>query len=71
LLANEGRFDVTPGLPDDASPVLKLSDIQINDLLMRHDSEEIDRSRTENPKVAINWTEPLETVITENPQPNQ
>ncbi|MCP4479014.1 MAG: SDR family oxidoreductase [Planctomycetaceae bacterium] len=71
LLANEGRFDVTPGLPDDSSPVLKLSDIQINDLLMRHDSEEIDRSRTEDPKVAINWTGPLETVITENPQPNQ
>ena len=23
LLANEGRFDVTPGLPDDSSPVLE------------------------------------------------
>ena len=70
LLANEGRFEVTPGLPDDSSPVLKLSDIQINDLLMQHDSKEIDRSRAENSKTAINWTEPLETVITENPNPS-
>ncbi len=61
LAACDGKFEVTPGLPDDSSPVLKLSDLQINDLLLRNDDKE--PAKTEE----INWTEPLETVMSNKP----
>ena len=64
LAACDGKFEVTPGLPDDSCPVLKLSDLQINDLLLRNDEAEA----LESKEAAINWTQPLETVMTPIPQ---
>jgi thioester reductase-like protein len=61
LASNDGKFEVTPGLPDDSSPVLKLSDIQINDLLLHNDESEMDRS--EDDTASIDWAAPLETVL--------
>jgi len=63
----DGRFNVTPGLPNDSCPVLRLSDLQINDLLLRNDVED---QTVQNGNGAINWTEPLETVMTPKPEPN-
>lgn len=59
LAAEEGSFEVTKGLPDESCPVLKLSDLQINDLLLRSDTD----STTEVESGEIDWSEPLETVI--------
>lgn len=53
-----GRFEITSGLPDESCPVLKLSDLQINDLLMR--SDETPTKATSS----INWVPPLESVMT-------
>jgi thioester reductase-like protein len=64
LAASEGKFEVTPGLPDDSCPVLKLSDLQINDLLLRNDESAVSEADTSG---VINWTEPLETVMAEKP----
>jgi hypothetical protein len=61
LAANDGKFEVTPGLPDDSSPVLKLSDIQINDLLLHSDEAEV--AHSDESAGSINWTTPLETVM--------
>lgn len=62
LAAKDDSFDVTPGLPDESCPVLKLSDLQINDLLLRN-------NETPNGNVdigEIDWAEPLESVINES-----
>ena len=66
LAANNGKFEVTPGLPDDSSPVLRLSDIQINELLLR--DEELTVAHQD--EGAIDWTEPLETVLNEESDMN-
>lgn len=58
----DGRFEVTPGLPDDSCPVLRLSDLQINDLLLRTDDES---ESSDSPVSEIDWSEPLETVMNE------
>ena len=62
LAAQDGSFEVTLGLPDDSCPVLKLSDLQINDLLLRSGSDEATEAETGE----IDWSEPLETVINES-----
>ena len=67
LAANDGKFEVTPGLPDESCPVLKLSDLQINDLLLRNDRNAVEPANAESAEGSINWTEPLEIVMTEKP----
>ena len=62
LAAIDGVFEVTPGLPDDSCPVLKLSDLQINDLLMRNDES----STAKINDGQIDWSEPLESVMKED-----
>lgn len=66
LVANNGKFEVTPGLPDDESPVLKLSDLQINDLL--HCTEKAEKAQPDDTDVSIDWTAHLETVISKKPE---
>jgi thioester reductase-like protein len=66
LASIDGKFEVTPGLPDDSCPILKLSDLQINDLLMRGDEAEIAEADEVSGSEAINWTQPLESVMGEN-----
>ncbi|MEL7498826.1 MAG: SDR family oxidoreductase [Planctomycetota bacterium] len=58
LTTIDGKFLVTPGLPDESCPVLKLNDLQINDLLLRDQTESSSDDRQ------IDWTQPLETVMT-------
>ena len=60
LTVEDGSFRVTPGLPDDSCPVLKLSDLQINDLLLRTPEPQ---QPTQEPVSTIDWTSPLETLI--------
>ena len=62
LSAIDGVFDVTPGLPDDSCPVLKLNDIQINDLLMPEDETVVSKINDDQ----IDWSEPLESVMKES-----
>ena len=62
LAALDGVFEVTPGLPDDSCPVLKLSDLQINDLLMRNDNNRSAKADD----AQIDWSEPLESVMKED-----
>lgn len=59
LTRDQGSFDISPGLPVEGSPILKLSDLQINNLLM-HD----DQDRKVEP--TIDWSQPLGTVIPTN-----
>ena len=56
LTRDERGFDITPGLPSEDNPVLKLSDIQIDNLLMHED-----RDQKSGP--TIDWSGPLGTVI--------
>jgi hypothetical protein len=63
LKSLDGRFEVSLGLPDESCPVLKLSDLQINDMLLQaHESQKTETD------VAIDWTEPLETVMSSENQ---
>ena len=55
LTREQGNFDVSPGLPGDDSPVLRLSDLQINSLAMLEDEQEAESS--------IDWSLPLESVL--------
>lgn len=57
LTAENDHFLVTPGLPDQSCPVLKLNDLQINELLLR------DHSAPNDEEVQIDWAQPLETVM--------
>lgn len=66
MTTSDGRIEITPGLPDESCPVLRLSDLQINDLLLR--SEE--SNPTQVGEGEINWTEPLESVITGSSEPD-
>lgn len=59
LAAQDGSFEVTVGLPDESCPILKLSDLQINDLLLRSDADSAATAEAGE----IDWSEPLETVI--------
>lgn len=61
LATIDGVFEVTPGLPDESCPVLKLNDLQINDLLMRND----EASTSKINEGQIDWSEPLESVMKE------
>ena len=56
LTRNQDGFNISPGLPSEDSPVLKLSDIQINNLLL-HEG----RERKDEP--TIDWSQPLGTVM--------
>ena len=56
LTRDQDRFDISPGLPSEDNPVLKLSDIQINNLLMHED-------RDQQAEPTIDWSQPLGTVI--------
>lgn len=61
LATCDGKYVVSPGLPDDSCPVLKLSDLQINDLLLRNEDA------GEAPQLQdamIDWTSPLENMTT-------
>lgn len=60
LTTREGEFHVTPGLPDESCPVLKLCDLQINDLLLSKSEVETEDVPAD---AQIDWSQPLETVI--------
>ena len=60
LTVEDGSFRITPGLPDESCPVLKLNDLQINELLL-HSSES--QTLTNEAETIIDWTSPLETLI--------
>ena len=62
LTTIDGVFEVTPGLPDDSCPILKLSDLQINDLLMRNEESSASKINAGQ----IDWSEPLESVMKED-----
>ena len=65
MSTRDGKFEVTPGLPDDSCPVLRLSDLQINDLLLRTDVADENVERVGG---LINWSEPLENVMSTSPE---
>lgn len=56
LTRDQNRFDISPGLPSEDCPVLRLSDLQINNLLMDKDLEQ-------EAQPTIDWSLPLGTVI--------
>ena len=56
LTRYQGSFDISPGLPSEDSPILRLSDLQINNLLMHEDLEQ-------RAEPTIDWSQPLGTVI--------
>jgi len=56
LTREKGSFAVSPGLPSEVHSILKLSDLQINSFLMHQGM-----GQKSPPK--IDWSEPLETVI--------
>ena len=62
LATIDGVFEVTPGLPDDSCPILKLSDLQINDLLMRNGESSASKINDGQ----IDWSEPLQSVMKED-----
>lgn len=62
LTTADGKFHVTPGLPDESCPVLKLNDLQINDLLLGETESAVAESSQ------INWSEPLETLMVPKPE---
>ena len=59
LNRENGSFDVSPGLPSESHSILKLSDLQINSFLMH-------QGRGQKSTPTIDWSEPLETVISTN-----
>ena len=59
LTRDQTGFDISPGLPSEDSPVLTLSDIQIDNLLMHED-------RDQKSEPTIDWSGPLGTVIPAN-----
>ena len=59
LKSLDGRYEVSPGLPHKSYPVLKLSDLQINDLLLQTDT----KTSADEDECVIDWSEPLETVM--------
>ncbi|MEM7782127.1 MAG: SDR family oxidoreductase [Planctomycetota bacterium] len=59
----DGKFEITPGLPDDSCPVLTLSDLQIDDLL-----QQSGRQDNKSESQQINWSQPLESVISNDNQ---
>ena len=56
LTRDQEGFDISPGLPSENSPVLKLSDIQISNLLTLED-------HGHKSEPMIDWSQPLGTVI--------
>ena len=49
-------FDISPGLPSEDSPVLKLSDSEINELLLLKDCDQ-------ESEPAMDWSQPLAAVM--------
>ena len=56
LTRHHGSFNISPGLPSEDHPVLRLSDLQINNLLMHEDHEQ-------KAEPSIDWSLPLGAVI--------
>ena len=56
LTRDQDKFDISPGLPSEDNPVLRLSDLQINNLLMHEDVQQFSEP-------TIDWSQPLGTVI--------
>ena len=56
LTRDEVGFDISQGLPSEDSPVLKLSDSEINELLVLED-------RDQRSEMAMDWSRPLASVL--------